>query len=209
MIRRQILNTALWGGLALMGGSGALMLRSRPVAPLAQPGEPDDVCIVAPTFAYIPSSGLPQNAAREVPLEARCPVCGMYPARNRRWAAQVIFENGHVQFLDSPLSLFHYLQRVDHYTRGQSIAHITAMYVSDQRTGAWLDAREALYVHDSSVPGPMRAGNLPAFPSEEEANAFAARYGGAVLTAATLRHALPESLQRLAPHLDDAHSTPL
>ena len=200
-----MLYAAMWSSLALVGGGGALMLRSRPAAHFTPLAEPDDVCIVAPTFAYIPSSGLPPDAAREVPLEARCPVCGMFPAKNRRWAAQVIFENGHAQFLDSALSLFLYLQRVGHYTRGQSIARIAAMYVSDQQTGAWLDARQALYVHDSSVPGPMRAGNLPAFPTEEAANAFAARYGGAVLTAATLRHALPEALQRLEPHPDDAH----
>lgn len=58
----------------------------------------DDVCVVAPATPYDANSGLPMGAAREVPADARCPVCGMFPARSRSWAAQVIFADGDAHF---------------------------------------------------------------------------------------------------------------
>ncbi|MGL4807201.1 MAG: nitrous oxide reductase accessory protein NosL, partial [Giesbergeria sp.] len=39
-----------------------------------------DVCIVAPPTPYVSTSGLPMDAARPVPADVRCPVCGMFPA---------------------------------------------------------------------------------------------------------------------------------
>ena len=139
--RRHLILLAASGGLAATASAGWLVWRQRAARADAAI---DDVCIVAPTFAFDPASGLAPTAAREVPATARCPVCGMFPARHRRWAAQVIFLDGAVQYLDSPLSLFHYLQRVDRYTPGRAAADIAAMYVSDQATGQWLDAERAI-----------------------------------------------------------------
>ncbi|MGB4361833.1 MAG: nitrous oxide reductase accessory protein NosL [Rhodoferax sp.] len=195
--RRQLMLLAASGGLAATAGTGWLLWRqnaSRGAADI------DDVCIVAPTFAFDPTSGLAPTAAREVPATARCPVCGMFPARNRRWAAQVIFSDGAVQYLDSPLSLFHYLQRVERYTPGRVAADIAAVYVSDQATGQWLDADQAIYVQGSSLLGPMRAGNLPAYVAQADALALVSVRGGVLTSAAALRQALPADLQTLAPH---------
>lgn len=196
--RRSLLFGSVVGLLAASGGVLLYRRRSGPVF------EPDnEVCVVAPTFAYDPSSGLPPMAAREVPAQARCPVCGMFPARNRNWAAQVIFQDGHVQYLDSPLSLFHYLQQVPRYTPGRRAAEIAAIYVSDLGSGQWLDADQALYVHGSSMLGPMRSGNLPAFASQAQARTFISQKGGGIMSAAELRKGLPESLQQMAPHHHD------
>ncbi len=176
-----------WTALALLcaaGAAGGRWWRLPPAATTTAlaPGE-DDVCVVAPPTPYDPASGQPPDAARPVPAEARCPVCGMYPARAPDWAAQVIFANGDAQFLDSPLSLLRYLERVPMYARGRSAADIVARYVTDATLGAghWIDARRAFYVHGASARGPMRAGNLPAFRSPEAAQDFAARHGGRVL----------------------------
>jgi nitrous oxide reductase accessory protein NosL len=198
--RRRFIGLSLLGSVAVFAGLG-LRSPGDPVAAARTGSElPSDVCLVAPTFSYDPASGLPLHAAREVPPDARCPVCGMFPARQRRWAAQVIFANGDVQYLDSPLSLFLYLQRVPHYTAGQSAASIVASYVTDLDTGAWIPAERAWYVHGSAQMGPMRSGNLPAFATLDQARAFAAREGGEWLTAERLRQGLPAPLQRLAPH---------
>jgi nitrous oxide reductase accessory protein NosL len=124
----------------------------------------------------------------------------MFPARNRRWAAQVIFSDGAVQYLDSPLSLFHYLQRVERYTPGRAAADIATRYVSDQATGEWLNADQAIYVHGSTLLGPMRAGNLPAYGSQDDARALIKLRGGVLTSAAALRQSLPTGLQKLAPH---------
>jgi copper chaperone NosL len=62
-----------------------------------------------------PVIGLDPIAARPVPAEARCPVCGMYPARYPRWAAQLIFKDGKALFFDSPLELFRFLLDMGRY----------------------------------------------------------------------------------------------
>lgn len=203
--RRVFIGLSVLGGAALL--SGAAHRLWPPGATTAQPGTqpPDDICLVAPPFPFDPASGLAVDAARPIPAEARCPVCGMFPARQPRWAAQVIFANGDVQYLDSPLSLFLYLQNVPRYTVGQQADRILAMHVTDLDSGAWVPTQQAVYVHGSRTLGPMRAGNLPAFGSEAAARAFIARQGGAPLRADSLRRALPPELQQLAPrHTDHA-----
>lgn len=198
--RRRFIGLSVLGSVAVFAGLGLRPPDDSVAAARTGSEPPSDVCLVAPTFSYDTTSGLPLSAAREVPPDARCPVCGMFPARQRRWAAQVIFDNGDVQYLDSPLSLFLYLQRVPRYTAGQSAASIVASYVTDLDTGAWTPAGQAWYVHGSGRMGPMRSGNLPAFATLDQARAFAAREGGEWLTATRLRQGLPASLQRLAPH---------
>ena len=198
--RRSILGLTVAGGAVLL--TGAAQRWWPPGASRAAPGTapPDDICLVAPPFAFDPASGLPVAAARPIPEHARCPVCGMFPARQRRWAAQVIFSNGDVQYLDSPLSLFLYLQQVSRYTAGQSADRIVASYVTDLDSGVWVPAEQALYVHGSRLMGPMRSGNLPAFATKHQAGVFIDQHGGEWLTAARLREGLPAPLQRLAPH---------
>ena len=141
----------------------------------------DDVCVVAPPTPYDPASGKPLAAARDVPADARCPVCGMYPARSRAWAGQVIFADGDAFFFDSPLSLMMYLGNVGHYTRGRTASAIVARYVTDMDSGAWVDAQQAVYVAGSSALGPMRAGNLPAFADRGAAQRFVQARGGRIL----------------------------
>ena len=147
-----------------------------------------------------PTSGLPLHAAREVPPEARCPVCGMFPARSPDWAAQVIFANGDAQFFDSPLSLFMYLSDVARYSPGRSADEIVARYVTDVSSKTWTDAGNAFYVHGSSAKGPMRAGNLPAFASKKAALQFAAQRGGTVLAYADVDAGLVTQLGGQGTH---------
>ncbi len=196
MQRRLMLMATGVVGLLAVGGTALLSRRGARAGAAAE----DDICIVAPTFAYDPSTGRTPSAPREVPPEARCPVCGMFPARYPRWAAQVIFASGDVQYIDSPLNLFLYMQQVPRYTAGQSAASIVAAYVTALDTGAWIPADQAWYVHGSRRMGPMRSGNLPAFATVDQARAFAAREGGEWLRAEVLRKGLPAALQQLAPH---------
>lgn len=195
--RRTALQLALLGAGPLFGVG--LYLSGRGMPRDAEP-YPDDVCVVAPTHAWDPRSGQPVLAPREIPAVARCPVCGMFPARQPRWAAQVIHSDGRAHFLDSPLSLFHYLRQLPRFARGYTRAGVAAIYVADQLDGRWLPAAQAVYVHGSARLGPMRQGNLPALADEASARRFAALHGGALMRFQTLEHQLPESLQRLAPH---------
>lgn len=201
-MRRVVAGAA---GLALLLGLGGLWLNlggGETEAAL----EPD-VCIVAPPTPYDSASGLPMHAARPVPADVRCPVCGMFPARAPDWAAQVIFDNGDAQFFDSPLSLFMYLQDVERYSPGRSAAQIIARYVTDVPSRQWVDAGSAWFVHGSTAKGPMRAGNLPAFATREDAQAFAQRRGGSVLPFGAIDAALIAPLAGQGGHDHAVHGT--
>ena len=123
------------------------------------------------------------------------------------WAAQVIFDNGDAQFFDSPLSLFMYLQDVERYSPGRSAAQIIARYVTDVPSRQWVDAGSAWFVHGSTAKGPMRAGNLPAFATREDAQAFAQRRGGSVLPFGAIDADLIAPLAGQGGHDHAAHGT--
>lgn len=203
--RRAVGALAALTALAAAGLWGIPAMRDA-LRPAAAPMAEADVCIVAPPTPYDPASGLAPTAARAIPAAARCPVCGMFPARSPDWAAQVIFADGDAHFFDSPLSLFMYLQDVARYSPGRGAEQIVAHYVTDAASrpdGArprWTDALAAFYVHGSSARGPMRAGNLPAFASREAAQAFAAQRGGTVLPFGAIDAALIAELGGHAGH---------
>lgn len=166
---------------------------------------PNDVCIVAPTWPYDPASGRSLYEARDIPPQARCPVCGMFPARAQSWAAQVIFEDGNALFFDSPLMLFLFLANVPRYASGREVQTLAARFVRDYDNGAWIDAMSARYVHGSRVLGPMRTGNLPAFADADRAAVFAREQGGAVLRASDLNVELLRSLDTRPEHAGTGH----
>lgn len=201
--RRTVLSALVLGAAGLAAWQWPQRPPSDAAGNAALEGIGDDVCVVAPATPYDAASGLPLEAAREVPADARCPVCGMYPARARGWAAQVIFADGDAHFFDSPLSLMLYLGNVAHYTRGRTADAIVARYVTDADTGAWVDALQAVYVSGSSALGPMRAGNLPAFADMAAAQKFAQQRGGTTLAFSAIDAPL---LQALAPNLRADHS---
>ena len=118
---------------------------------------------------------------RPIPADARCPVCGMYPARFPKWAAQIIFKDGSAHFFDSPVDLFMFLEDSARFDPTHKAEDAAALYVADHRSGAWVDARQATFVIDSSAKGPMRGPDLPAFAKLADAQAFATEYGGRTL----------------------------
>lgn len=196
MLRRPALRPLYFAGLATLLLLGGLLL-----APWRSPSpdnavlvETDEICVVAPPVSHDPKSGLGLHAPRPVPADARCPVCGMYPARSPEWAAQVIFDNGDTQFFDLPLTLFTYLQDMGRYTRGRQASEVAASYVTDTSSGAWIRAKDAVYVNGSSALGPMRAGNLPAFSSVALAQRFVSARGGMLLEVGQIS---PQLLQNL------------
>lgn len=203
--RRRMLAMGVLAGLGALAASAPWSIPA--LRGQAAPAPESDVCIVAPPTPYDPATGLAPTAARAMPADARCPVCGMFPARSPQWAAQIIFTNGDAQFFDSPLSLFMYLQDVARYSPGRSAGQIAAHYVTDATGPAgggkdtpWIDALSAYYVHGSSAKGPMRAGNLPAFATRQAAQAFAAQRGGTVLAFGAIDAALVAQLAGRGGH---------
>lgn len=159
-----------------------------------------DYCVFAPATPYDPASGLDRLAPRAAPADARCPVCGMYPARYPRWAAQVIYRDGAAHFFDSPIDLFVFLQRVGHYAKSYDADDVAAMYVSAYASGAPIPARDAYFVHGSDVLGPMRDADLPAFADLDSARAFATHHGGNALAFSEVTTEVVTSLSRNRQH---------
>ena len=176
-----------------------VVLLTRP-SPTKIGAVPNDICVMAQPQAYDPASAQAMLAARAIPKDARCPVCGMYPARAPQWAAQLIFSNGDAHFFDSPLSLYLYLNAVTRYSSGRSASEIAATYVTDTETGQWTPAGQAFYVHGSTALGPMRNGNLPAFANKRAAEQFAQQRGGKVRVAGGITPALLNALDTRPTH---------
>lgn len=161
----------------------------------------NELCIVAPATPYDPASGLAMLAPRPIPAAARCPVCGMYPARFPRWAAQSIFRDGAAHYFDSPIDLFVFLQKVDRYDSRYAVDEVAVSFVTDFETGQWIEAQDAFFVHGSSAFGPMRDADLPAFASREAADTLTRSRGGKVLAFTEVTPELIQSLNRSVHHL--------
>ena len=160
----------------------------------------DDVCIVAPALRPEGDDRIASDGPHPIPADARCPVCGMYPARDPRWAAQIVYTDGAAHFFDSPVSLHLYLKDIARFGAGRSLDDIESRWVTDYDSGAWIDALAAFHVDGSDAAGPMRNGNLPAFATEAQAQAFAARHGGRVLSATRIDAPLLARLDTRARH---------
>lgn len=160
----------------------------------------DDICIVAPATSFDPNWGIALYAPRKVPVDARCPVCGMYPSKSIDWAGQVIFKNGDTHFFDSPLSLFIYMQSPERYNAARRISDIAVSFVTDSSSGHWIKTENAFFVSGSNAKGPMRAGNFVAFADKEIAKKFIQTRGGTLLRVHQIEPQLLLSLNNSRRH---------
>ena len=174
-------------------------------------GKPDaDSGDLGHSFAYTAADASNRLAPRAVPEAARCPVCGMYPARYLKWGSQIIYADGATHFFDSPADLMLFLREPARYAKDHTAAipreEIAALYVTDYGGGQWVPAREAFFVLGSSIKGPMRSPDLPAFARREAAEALVAEHGGAVLDFASVE--AEETLSTLRGMVHGGHDHP-
>jgi len=109
-----------------------------------------------------------------VPNGAKCPVCGMFVTKYPKWAAMIEVE-GKKQYFDGVKDMMkYYIFDVDFpYDR----AHITQMEVTDFYTLDAIPAKQAFYVYDSELYGPMGRELIP-FATQKAAQNFMADHGG-------------------------------
>lgn len=138
--------------------------------------------LAEPAAAAATGTEAARFAARAVPAEARCPVCGMYPARFPTWAAQLALRDGSTRFFDSPREFFVFVDRIGRGTASVAAADVVIAWVTDYAGNGWVQAGAAWYVQGSRVTGPMRSDALPAFRERAAAEAFVAEHGGRVLS---------------------------
>ncbi|HQT31738.1 MAG TPA: nitrous oxide reductase accessory protein NosL [Thiobacillus sp.] len=192
--------------ILLAGAATAVAIAAYPLLP---PGKQanhnaesitNELCIVAPATPYDPSSGLAMLVPKSIPADARCPVCGMYPARAPHWAAQTVFRDGASHFFDSPIDLFAFLHRTDRTNKLYAPADIAVSYATDFETGQWIEAHHTFFVQGSSALGPMRDADLPAFSTRKSADDFARNRGGKVLVYKQVTPELIQSMNRNTHH---------
>jgi len=126
--------------------------------------------------AYYVSNGSMKLAGKQldVPTNAKCPVCGMFVSKYPKWAALIEYD-GKKQYFDGVKDMMkYYIFDGDFpYDRSQ----ITQITVSDYYTLEEIPAKEAFYVLDSDIFGPMGRELIP-FKSKKSAKAFMADHNG-------------------------------
>ena len=122
----------------------------------------------------------------------KCPVCGMFVAKYRDFAAQIQFRDGSTFHFDGAKDMFKYYLNLSRYAPGKKPADITAVFVTNYYDLTPVDGFQAHYVLGSDVYGPMGRELIP-FVKETEAHDFLKDHKGKSIirfrdvTAAVLR----------------------
>jgi len=126
--------------------------------------------------AYFVSNGSIKKSINHihVPKEAKCPVCGMFVSKYPKWTT-MMEHDGKTYYFDGVKDMMKYYIFDGDFIYDRS--HITQMQVSDYYTLEAIPAKEAFYVLDSDIFGPMGRELIP-FKSLKSANDFSADHNG-------------------------------
>jgi len=119
--------------------------------------------------------------AQEITTGTSCSLDGMTLADFPGPKAQIHYATGEPDFFCDTMEMFSI------YLQPEQKKNITGMYTQDmgkanweKPQGSWIDAKTAFYVFGSKKTGSMGP-TLAAFASQDNANKFAAEFGGEVL----------------------------
>ncbi len=126
--------------------------------------------------AYYVSHGSVKVEAKhiEVPSNAKCPVCGMFVSKYPKWVA-TMERDGKVYYFDGVKDMMKYVIFDGDFVFDRK--KIRKMTVSDYYTLEEIPAKEAFYVLDSDVFGPMGRELIP-FKSQKSAKDFMHDHNG-------------------------------
>jgi nitrous oxide reductase accessory protein NosL len=113
-----------------------------------------------------------------------CPVCHMKVKAADDWTAEIFYKDGTKLMFESPadmLAFFTEPKRYDVDDAHKDLSRVDMVSVKDYQSKQKLDARDASFVYDSSVEGPMGPDFNP-FASEELAETFIAANGGVLVS---------------------------
>jgi len=116
----------------------------------------------------------------EIPENATCGKCGMYPARYPRWQSQIIFNDDTMTPFDGCKCMFNFIFAMDKFDQKHSPNDIAVAWVKDFNTGKWLNAEDASYVVGSNMMGPMGKELIP-FADQAVAMKFQEEQGGIMM----------------------------
>jgi len=126
--------------------------------------------------AYYVSNGSMKLVGKhiDVPGNAKCPVCGMFVSKYPKWAA-TMEHDGNKYYFDGVKDMMKYYIFSGDFSYDRS--QISKMTVSDYYTLEEIPAKEAFYVLDSDIFGPMGREFIP-FKSRKSAKAFMDDHNG-------------------------------
>jgi nitrous oxide reductase accessory protein NosL len=119
----------------------------------------------------------PQKERISVPIEAKCPVCGMFVHKYPKWTSQIVMQNSHSHFFDGVKDMMKFYFAPSFYHHAHTPRDFTHIFVSDYYTLEKTEAKKAFFVAGSNVYGPMGHELIP-FKSEADARAFSASHNG-------------------------------
>ncbi|SFV63384.1 nosL-related protein [hydrothermal vent metagenome] len=109
-----------------------------------------------------------------VPKDAKCPVCGMFVHKYPKWTTLMVIDGKKLYFDGVKDMMKYYIFDGDFVYERKSIS---SMRVSDYYTLESIDAKDAYYVYDSNMFGPMGRELVP-FKSKKEAETFMSDHSG-------------------------------
>lgn len=119
---------------------------------------------------------LTDDGRLQISATDRCPVCGMFPAKQPKSAAALVLADGRTFYFCGNGCLLRTWRATPVYLKAPREA-IQRMVVQDYFTGQPVDAIKAWWVAGSDVIGPMGPA-IVALGSEQAAARFQARHGG-------------------------------
>ncbi|MGZ8547705.1 MAG: nitrous oxide reductase accessory protein NosL [Sulfuricurvum sp.] len=118
-----------------------------------------------------------QKEKISVPIEAKCPVCGMFVHKHSKWTSQIVMQNSHSLFFDGVKDMMKFYFEPSLHYHAHTPQDFTHIFVSDYYTLEKTEAKEAFFVAGSNVYGPMGHELIP-FKNEADARAFSASHNG-------------------------------
>lgn len=106
----------------------------------------------------------------------RCPVCGMYPAKNHRFAGAIELNDGRAFYSCGPGCLLKMHLHPEVFLKAERSA-IRRAIVQEYLEGKPINAADATWVQGSDVIGPMGPALVP-LATEADVATFRERHGG-------------------------------
>ena len=133
--------------------------------------------------AYFVSHGSIKNHHQHiaVPDDAKCPACGMFVSKYPKWVAMMQIDEK-VYYFDGVKDMMKYYIFDGDFIYNRK--HISKIVVSDYYSLEAIDAKEAYYVLDSDVFGPMGHEIIP-FKSQKNAHEFQEEHHGKAIVTFT------------------------
>ena len=124
---------------------------------------------------YISNGSMPQTQKHlHVPHDAKCPVCGMYVSKYPKWAASMQID-GKTYYFDGVKDMMKYYIFDGDFPYDRHA--ITFLKVTDYYTLEAIDAKDAFYILDPDVFGPMGHELVP-FKTQKSAQTFMQEHHG-------------------------------